>query len=162
MKKPHIIVVLIVAAVLIAVGVYGLTSSKEERSDNGRITGISSPAPAPRYDAQELMNVVIPEDMPSQIKDYEGFRVSFNRDNRTPNWVAWELLGSEAKGDVPRAKSFWTDSDVAGCPTTNDYKNSGYDRGHLCPAADQKWSVQAMQDCFSLAYFCPQNSSLNT
>ena len=102
------------------------------------------------------------EGVTEQIIEYEGFRVSFNKDNKTPNWVAWELLGSETEGDVSRSNNFWQDINVEGCPTTYDYTGSGYDRGHLCPAADQKWSVEAMNDCFSLANMAPQDHALNS
>ncbi len=163
MKKIYIILILVAAAVLISVGVYGLTCSRKsnEKADNP-ITGVSASTPGARYNAEELLSVTIPSSLPSQIKDYDGFRVSFNRDNRTPNWVAWELLASETDGDVGRYNTFWTDPDIDGCPSTYDYRNSGYDRGHLCPAADQKWSQQAMEHCFSLANICPQDHSLNT
>ena len=103
----------------------------------------------------------VPDDTKEQIVEYEGFRVSFNEDNKTPNWVAWELLGSESDGVEKRYDKFWQDENVRGCPTTKDYSNSGYDRGHMCPAADQKWSPQAMIDCFSLANMVPQDHSLN-
>lgn len=99
---------------------------------------------------------------PEQIVEYEGFRVSFNRDNKTPNWVAWELLGNETEGGSSRSNNFWQDEAVDGCPSTYDYSYSGYDRGHLCPAADQKWSPKAMSDCFSLANMAPQDHSLNS
>lgn len=104
----------------------------------------------------------VSEGTPEQIVEYEGFRVSFNKENKTPNWVAWELLGTETEGDEPRYNTFWQDEGVEGCPSTYDYSYSGYDRGHLCPAADQKWSHDAMVDCFSLANMAPQDHSLNS
>ena len=76
--------------------------------------------------------------------------------------MAWELLGSETQGEAKRHNRFWQDRDVDGCPTTNDYRNSGYDRGHMCPAAEQKWSAEAMDDCFVMANMCPQDHSLNS
>ncbi|MDE6410893.1 MAG: DNA/RNA non-specific endonuclease [Muribaculaceae bacterium] len=163
MKKTYIILILVVAAALISVGVYGLTCSRKanNKADN-RITGVSTPTPGGHYNPDELLSVTIPSSLPSQIKDYEGFRVSFNNDNRTPNWVAWELLASETDGKVGRYNTFWSDPDIEGCPSTYDYRNSGYDRGHLCPAADQKWSQKAMEHCFSLANMCPQDHALNT
>lgn len=104
----------------------------------------------------------VPSGTPEQIVEYEGFRVSFNKENRTPNWVAWELLASETDGPFKRSDDFWCDPKVKGCPDLPDYKKSGYDRGHLCPAADQKWSAQAMHDCFSFANMVPQDHSLNS
>ena len=46
--------------------------------------------------------------------------------------------------------------------TTYDYKGSGYDRGHMCPSADMKWSPAAQRDCFYMSNICPQDRSLNS
>lgn len=109
-----------------------------------------------------LDRVRIKGDNPSQEKDYEGFRLSFNKDTKTPNWVAWELTNREAQAsEQSRSNNFWQDPNLYGCPDTDDYKRSGYDRGHMCPAADQKWSAQAMNDCFVMANMCPQDHNLN-
>jgi endonuclease G len=108
-----------------------------------------------------LRMVRIDATIPSQYKEYSGFALSFNAKNHTPNWVAWELLGTETDGDVPRAKSFWQDNDIDGCPNTKDYTKSGYDRGHMMPAADNKISEERMSDCFVLANMCPQVHELN-
>jgi endonuclease G len=99
--------------------------------------------------------------IPSQVKEYEGFTLSFNSDNHTPNWVAWQLLGSETDGAAARSNKFWQDNDIEGCPNTKDYTKSGYDRGHLSPAADNKSSEARMNDCFVMANMCPQTHSLN-
>ncbi len=108
-----------------------------------------------------LEDVVMPENLTSQVKEYTGFILSFNKDNKTPNYVAWELLGSEVSNEVSRTDNFWQDKDIDGCPAHKDYTNSGYDRGHMCPAADQKWSIEAMNDCFVMANMCPQIHDLN-
>lgn len=108
-----------------------------------------------------LQQVKMPSATPSQIKEYEGFTVSFNSQNHTPNWVAWELLGTETEGPNTRSDKFWGDPDINGCPEPTDYKRSGYDKGHMCPAADQKWSTKAMNDCFVMTNMCPQQHALN-
>ncbi len=94
-------------------------------------------------------------------KDYTGFSLSFNPENGTADWVGWELLRSETDGASSRSDKFWADTSVAGSPTPNDYRNSGYDKGHLCPAADQKWSPEAMNDCFVMTNMTPQLHALN-
>lgn len=109
----------------------------------------------------DLDKVILPEGTPEQIKQYTGFKLSFNKENKTPNYVAWELLGSEISNNHERSNNFWQDPDIEGCPTHKDYTHSGYDRGHLCPAADQKWSAEAMSDCFVMANICPQDHQLN-
>lgn len=109
----------------------------------------------------DLLYVDIPENIPSQIKSYKGFTLSFNKMNSTPNWVAWELLASETSGASSRTNKFWKDPDIDGCPETSDYKNSGFDRGHMIPAADQKWDPEAMHQSFVMANICPQDHALN-
>lgn len=109
----------------------------------------------------DLEAVRMPASVESQEKSYTGFRLSFNKDNGTPNWVAWELLGSETEGALSRSNKFWCDENLSGCPDTRDYTKSGYDRGHMVPAADQKWRQKAMEDCFVMANICPQDHALN-
>lgn len=94
-------------------------------------------------------------------RDYEGFTLAYNPENLTADWVGWELLASETDGQYSRSNKFWTDTTIPNSPTTDDYRNSGYDRGHLCPAADQKWSEKAMNDCFVMTNMTPQLHALN-
>lgn len=93
--------------------------------------------------------------------DYENFSVDFNPDLHIPNYVAWELTGTETSGQEPRGK-FLRDYNVDGCPASADYTNSGYDRGHMAPAADMKFSSRAMTECFYMTNICPQAKSLNS
>lgn len=111
---------------------------------------------------EELLNVALPENTPETKKDYVGFTVSFNSEHHVPNYVAWELTGTEAQGKGPRDSKFRADEEIAGCPTLEDYRNSGFDRGHMAPAADMKWSKQAMLDSHYLTNMCPQDHSLNS
>lgn len=108
-----------------------------------------------------LEYVRLPDTLTSHIKEYAGFSISFNKNNATPNYVIWELLKDETQGEKGRSNVFWTDPDIEGCPSTRDYVRSGYDRGHMCPSADQKWSEEAMNDCFVMANICPQSHELN-
>lgn len=111
-----------------------------------------------------LLIVKEPEGMNGRVIDYMGFRLSFNADFKQPNWVAWELTADEANASVASRKNttFMRDPEVDGCATVNDYRGSGFDRGHMCPAADMKWDQRAMNDCFLLTNICPQDNGLNT
>ncbi|RXI22988.1 MAG: DNA/RNA non-specific endonuclease [Candidatus Amulumruptor caecigallinarius] len=109
-----------------------------------------------------LTEVSMPGNVQSQIKKYSNYTVSFNRDTHTPNWVAWVLTGEHTTGDVKRSNKFWTDESVIGCASTSDYRNTGYDRGHMAPAGDMKWDEQAMEECFSMANIVPQAHTLNS
>ncbi len=109
-----------------------------------------------------LADVIIPDDQPEIMAEYTGFKVSFNPARHIPNYVVWELTGVEAEGQLPRSSRFFQDTDVYGCATPDDYRNSGFDRGHMAPAADMKWSEQAMTDSHSMTNICPQDHALNS
>lgn len=91
---------------------------------------------------------------------YNYFTLDFNPSLHIPNWVAWELTREETEGGESRS-NFQRDNDVDGCPDTSDYTGSGYDRGHMAPAADMKWNATAMRQCFYMTNICPQSHALN-
>lgn len=99
----------------------------------------------------------------TQTIRHKGYTLSFDPRHNTPEWVAWELTSQEANGTKPRADEFQPDPNVdeAHRVTTEDYKGSGYDRGHMIPAADMKWDSRAMAESFYMSNICPQDHSLN-
>lgn len=104
-----------------------------------------------------------PADSANVLLHYPGFTVSFSPEHKLPRWVAWELTGQEAQSSVTSRKgsSFQPDINVKGCPQLADYRGSGYEKGHMCPAGDMKWSQEAMDACFLLTNVCPQVHALN-
>ena len=92
---------------------------------------------------------------------YDHFEVYFNPELHIPNVVAWELTRNETQGAEKRS-GFATDPNVEGCADTRDYTGSGYDRGHMAPAADMKFSPEAMSQCFLMTNIAPQSHSLNS
>ena len=91
-----------------------------------------------------------------------AFTLSYNDFYKTPNWVAWELTREETEGTESRKSKFEPDPDLPEPRVEHsDYTNSGYDRGHMAPAADMKWSGKAMEESFYMSNICPQNRKLN-
>ena len=73
-----------------------------------------------------------------------------------------EPIKKETKRKEGRTNKFLPDPDVRGAKAyTGDYTKSGYDRGHMAPAADMKWNKQAMEESFYMSNICPQNPNLN-
>lgn len=96
------------------------------------------------------------------ILSYTGFTINYNPDQLIPNWVAYELAADELDGDVPRATGFSMDLSYKDRQAMReDYSNTGWDKGHMAPSADMKWSKAAMSESFYLTNVCPQNPDLN-
>lgn len=98
-----------------------------------------------------------------QILKRTGYTLSYNKQTMLPNWVAWTISAERLDGPAKRPqRAFHEDTDVPEPRAVDmDYVNSGYDRGHMCPAADNKWSREAMYESFLLTNICPQNHNLN-
>ena len=98
-----------------------------------------------------------------QLIEKSSYIVSYNRDTKCPNWVAWQLMAAHTDGELKRMNNFHEEEDVPEPRATpQDYRGSGWSRGHMCPAGDNKWSYKAMFDSFSLVNVCPQHSKLNS
>lgn len=93
-----------------------------------------------------------------------SYIVSYNKKTKCPNWVAWRLTRDHANGDVSRmGNAFHEDMEVPAPRALNaDYRQSGYSRGHMCPAGDNKWDRDVMYETFLLSNVCPQNANLNS
>ena len=77
-------------------------------------------------------------------------------------WVAYQLTASELEKVADRKNNFHSDSAVStGSAAPSDYKGSGYDRGHLAPAADMSFSEHAMDESFFMSNMSPQSPELN-
>ena len=109
------------------------------------------------------MEIPLTKGKQGQIIQRTGYTLSYDAKNKTPQWVAWELTKEETRGNEERTNEFQPDPDVMGSKVvTYDYSGSGYDRGHMAPAGDMKWSKKAMQESFYMSNICPQDHNLNT
>lgn len=119
----------------------------------------------PSQDSRQHKGLEIPYLLDTEnntIIEHMGFTLSYNERRRIPNWVAYELLDSELYGDFERTDSFRPDPSFKGRQAyDSDYRGSGWDRGHMAPSADMKWSSQVQEECFYLTNICPQNHNLN-
>ena len=93
---------------------------------------------------------------------YSGFTVQYCEETENAAWAAWELTRSEVKGRIKRSNDYREDPAIkTGSALLTDYYKSGYDRGHLAPAGDMKWSEKAMSESFLLSNITPQHRDLN-
>ena len=104
------------------------------------------------------------KDKAEQILQRKGYFVSYNKDTKIPNWVAWHLTADHVDGVVKRPGNAWHEDEDVPKPraTRIDYRGSGWTHGHMCPAGDNKWSSEAMYDTFLMTNCCPQHAKLNS
>ncbi len=83
---------------------------------------------------------------------------SYNRSKNIPNWSSWQLNKSWL-GNSPRRNDFRPDPTLPGGwyqVRSNDYNNSGFDRGHMTPAADRDNTPQNVSATFLMTNIVPQ------
>jgi len=92
-----------------------------------------------------------------------AFIISYNLTTHCPNYVAWHLTAGRTRGNAKRG-DYAEDMVLAegSRVTPFDYSRSGYDRGHMCPAGDNKNDEQAMSESFMMTNICPQDHDLNS
>jgi len=91
------------------------------------------------------------------------YRLSYNEKFEQANWVYYTLTDEMVNGGgVERSNKFKVDQMVpSGSAKSSDYTKSGYDRGHLCPAADMGFSLASMEESFLMSNISPQAPDFN-
>lgn len=93
---------------------------------------------------------------------HTGYVLLYNEIHEQATWVAYELTREETTKSAERSNKFLVDPQInTGSANDGDYAGSGYDRGHLAPAADLSWSEQSMKESFYYSNMSPQVPSFN-
>jgi endonuclease G len=87
-----------------------------------------------------------------------GYALIHDNDTKAATWVAQRMTTARLATVVKRQDRFIPDPDIpkGSRAELDDYRGSGYDRGHMAPAADMRWSAQAMRESFYLSNMAPQ------
>jgi endonuclease G len=86
-----------------------------------------------------------------------GYALSFDLKTGNPDWVIERLTPAVLKGPAKRRDNFAADPVLGDkSPRPDDYTNSGFDRGHQAPAADDKFSQPMMDQTFFMSNMSPQ------
>ena len=96
------------------------------------------------------------------IVHHSAYSLLYSEQHEQAIWIAYELTSEETNKKFDRSDKFIVDPAIkTGSATNADYTGSGYDRGHLAPAADMSWSSQTMQESFYYSNMSPQDQSFN-
>lgn len=98
-----------------------------------------------------------------ELIEHKYYSLSYIEEHEQAEWVCYQLT-KEMVGTklVERRKGFLIDRSVStGSANDKDYTKSGYDRGHLVPAADMRFDSVAMRECFYMSNVAPQVPEMN-
>ena len=174
-KKSNIWLLVVLSAMMLAckgnkgiqaVGTNGENATGLYDAQNAGRAEVQTAGATMRQTAKTVVMYEMPaplKDRPEQILKRKGYTVSYNSETKNPNWVAWHLTKSHTYGSFQRREEVFSEDESVKAPraTNNDYYNSRYDRGHMCPAGDNKWDKEAMTQSFLFTNICPQNHGLN-
>lgn len=169
--------------------VESIANHKSGVSDStvARITPLKEKVPViDGIDDVDLEVLLKNKETPHQLLTRLSYTTSYNKDTKCPNWVAWHLTAEHADGPYPRSgEPYFENDEACGIGKVNkdiwkgDYfvdmeaelprqehtdwaeMPTGMSHGHICPAGDNKWSKEAMNQSFLLTNMCPQNATLN-
>ena len=110
-----------------------------------------------------------------EVVDHLAFSLSYNEYHEQANWVMHIILPAISGGNATRSNDFREDTLVAtGTSLEQDYflkekkldgkykyDGFGYDRGHLAPSADFRWSKKALSESFFYSNMSPQIADFN-
>lgn len=104
----------------------------------------------------------LPTSTTNQLIQHCYFTLSYNERAEQAEWVAYELKKEYVKSNDLKRPYFIADPKViTGSADWRNYKKSGYDKGHLCPAADMKFDMTAFRETFYTSNIAPQLPEFN-
>ena len=118
--------------------------------------------PTTKREVRALRNY-LPAPKNGEVIHHPFYSLSYDETHEQAEWVAYQLFAdSLRKPWLAREDSFREDPKVStGSATLRDYRNSGYDRGHLVPSADMAYNKEAMVGTFLMSNMSPQARNFN-
>ncbi len=104
----------------------------------------------------------IPSSTTGSIIKHDHFSLSYKEPYEQAEWVAYTLKREHLTYDDRKRPYFIEDPKVrTKSADWRNYRGSGYDRGHLCPAGDRRFSEYAYNETFYTSNISPQDNSFN-
>ncbi|MNU52241.1 Nuclease precursor [compost metagenome] len=145
--------------------------AQQKRNHDGKIVlaqmnalpNDSDSASIQRTISANISGLEIPKLAPNElVVKHAAYSLVYNETHEQANWIAYELTEERTNNLYERTDKFLVDPLVtSGSATDKDYEKSGYDRGHLAPAADMGWSEITVAESFYYSNMSPQEPSFN-
>ena len=126
--------------------------------DNYSLEDLSTEEASIEVNTTELL----PTSTTGQVIHHNNYSLSYNEKHEQAEWVAYFLKDSHISSTNFKRPYFEKDSKVkTKSAHYKNYSNSGYDKGHLCPAGDRKFSKSAFDETFLTSNISPQEHKFN-
>ena len=110
----------------------------------------------------EFNGTFLPKSTTGAIVKHNFYTLSYSEPNEQAEWVAYTLQKNHLSKNELDRPYFQIDKKVkTRSADWRNYKNSGYDRGHLCPAGDRRFDYNAFKETFLTSNISPQNHEFN-
>ena len=152
MKKKQLFSLI---AIIILLAVYGYEQFLSTNNDSERIENTK--------DSSEITTqYFLPTSTTNQIVHHQNYSLSYSEKHEQAEWVAYELKASHLSTTNHKRPYFEIDKSVkTKAAHWRNYKKSGYDKGHLCPAGDRRFSKSAHDETFLTSNISPQKHKFN-
>ncbi|MEW7288967.1 DNA/RNA non-specific endonuclease [Aquimarina sp. 2304DJ70-9] len=152
MKRKYIYPLLII---IVTIGFYYF----EEYEDNNTYTHDE----ATEEQKPELSFFYLPTSTTGTIVTHNHYSLSYSEKHEQAEWVAYHLKKEHLSSNDFKRPYFEVDKKVrTSSADWRNYKKSGYDRGHLCPAGDRRFNYGAFEETFLTSNITPQNHEFNS
>lgn len=154
MNRKQIYTILLI---IVTVIIYVANNYLDKKNENYPKTEIESG----EYES-EFDTTFLPKSTTGNIVTHNFYTLSYSEKHEQAEWVAYELKSEHiAKNDFKRPY-FVEDRKVKSKSADwRNYKKSGYDKGHLCPAGDRTFNYDAYHETFLTSNISPQNKEFN-
>ena len=110
----------------------------------------------------EFDKTYLPTSTTGRVITHNYYTLSYNEPYEQAEWVAYELQKNQLSKNEFERPYFVLDKKVKSRSAHwRNYKNSGYDKGHLCPAGDRRFNYNAFEETFLTSNISPQNHDFN-
>jgi len=152
LKKKQLLSII---AIIILVAVLGSEELLDAKKENTVIeNGKTAKATTNQY--------FLPTSTTNQVVHHENYSLSYSEKHEQAEWVAYELKAAHLSSTNYKRPYFEIDNAIkTKAAHWNNYKKSGYDKGHLCPAADRRFTKAAHDETFLTSNISPQEHSFN-
>jgi len=108
------------------------------------------------------LEVDLPRGKSGQIIKREGYSLRYNSECKIPHWVSYVIAKQSLTGNISRTNDFREDREIRGVQAgLEDYRRSGFNRGHMARAGLYTTSRKLKSETFILSNIVPQDPYMN-